>query len=202
MSVKIGLFFFRHRHLLYVPFVLVIFLFDKPYNAFMKPYENPMVIWPVGSGFLLLGVILRFFGIRYCGKRTVYKREEGKWLTLTGPYSHMRNPLYHSNLLIGCGLIAIGKLFWLIPIFVVVGYIYYHFVVLYEESRLSMQFGEKYADFCKNVPRWIPRLTSYRAGEGELKLNPWSEVFGAEKWRFLAVAVIVGLISCKDYFMV
>jgi hypothetical protein len=60
MSVKIGLFFFRHRHLLYVPFVLVIFLFDKPYNAFMKPYENPMGIWSVGGGLLLIGVTLRF----------------------------------------------------------------------------------------------------------------------------------------------
>lgn len=197
MAIKIGKFFFRHRHLLYIPFVLAIFLMDKSYHNLIKPYDNLIVAWSVGIGLLFLGCFIRVWAVRYCGKRTVYKREGGKWLTLTGPYSFVRNPLYHSNILIGCGLIMLGRLVWLLPIFVVVGYLYYHFVVLYEESRLRLQFRESYEMFRKNVPRWVPRLTPYRPNS-DGKLNQWSEVYGAEKLRFLAVLLIIFLITLKD----
>jgi len=31
------------------------------------------------------------------------------------------------------------------------------FVILYEERTLRKKFGAAYDDYCKNVPRWIPR---------------------------------------------
>jgi protein-S-isoprenylcysteine O-methyltransferase Ste14 len=36
-------------------------------------------------------------------------------------------------------------------------------VVIYEEPTLALTFGEKYEEFRANVPRWIPRLTQWRA---------------------------------------
>jgi len=193
MNVKIGLFFFRHRHLLYIPFVLVAFLVN------WKKTDNLIVAWSVGLGLLIIGAALRLWAIRWCGKRTVYKRESGKWLTMKGPYSYIRNPLYHSNILIGCGLIMFSRLVWLIPIFVVVGYIFYHFIVLFEESRLTLQFGSVYREFIEKVPRWIPRLTPYKP-EGKVKTNPWFEVYVAERLRLLAVLLVLLLINLKEYF--
>jgi protein-S-isoprenylcysteine O-methyltransferase Ste14 len=35
------------------------------------------------------------------------------------------------------------------------------FVMGYEEPTLRRQFGAEYEAFCKNVPRWIPRLTPW-----------------------------------------
>jgi protein-S-isoprenylcysteine O-methyltransferase Ste14 len=32
------------------------------------------------------------------------------------------------------------------------------FVVLYEEPTLRRKFGVEYEEYCRNVPRWIPRL--------------------------------------------
>lgn len=192
MNVKIGLFFFRHRHLLYIPFVLAAFLVN------WGKTDNFIVAWAVGFGLLIIGAALRLWAIRWCGKRTVYKRDEGKWLTMKGPYSHMRNPLYHSNILIGCGLIMFSRLVWLIPVFVIVGYIFYHFVVLFEESRLILQFGPVYRDFQEKVPRWIPRLTPYKP-EGEVKVNPWLEIYLAERLRLLAVLLVLLLINLKEY---
>jgi hypothetical protein len=91
-----------------------------------------------------------------------------------------------------------SRLVWLIPVFAVAGYVFYHFVVLFEESRLGPQFGDAYKEFQKNVPRWIPRLTSYKP-EGEVKLNPWIEVYLAERYRLLAVLLVLFLINLKEY---
>ncbi len=33
------------------------------------------------------------------------------------------------------------------------------FVVLAEEAGLRKRFGQEYEDYCRVVPRWIPRLT-------------------------------------------
>jgi protein-S-isoprenylcysteine O-methyltransferase Ste14 len=32
------------------------------------------------------------------------------------------------------------------------------FVQLYEEPTLRKMFGAEYEEYCRNVPRWIPRL--------------------------------------------
>jgi protein-S-isoprenylcysteine O-methyltransferase Ste14 len=38
-----------------------------------------------------------------------------------------------------------------------VGLAFYLFVVLCEERTLRKTFGTAYDDYCKSVPRWIPR---------------------------------------------
>lgn len=193
MAVKIGRLFFRKRHILYVPFVLVIFLTN------WQASSNLLICYLTGTGLLLMGAVLRFWAVRHCGKRTIYKREKGKWLTLSGPYAFVRNPLYISNILIGCGLIFFSRLVWLIPIFVIIGFIFYHFIVLYEESTLIAQFKDNYRRFLQNVPRWIPRIIPYRGGD-EIKLNPWKEVYLAERLRLLAVLVILCLIILRHNY--
>jgi len=36
------------------------------------------------------------------------------------------------------------------------------FVQLYEEPTLREKFGADYEEYCRNVPRWIPRLSAWR----------------------------------------
>jgi protein-S-isoprenylcysteine O-methyltransferase Ste14 len=38
------------------------------------------------------------------------------------------------------------------------------FVIGYEEPTLRKTFGGEYADFCANVPRWIPRIRPWNGG--------------------------------------
>ena len=160
-----------------------------------------MVIWPLGLGLLLLGSLIRLWAVRYCGKRTIYKTEKDKWLTVHGPYSYVRNPLYISNLLLGCGLIALSKLLWLIPIFAVVGLVYYHLIILFEESRLSGYYGTDYETYIKNVGRWVPKLKSpaLDLSTHHPRINPWSEIFRAERWRFSALIGVIILLTFKEY---
>ena len=79
-------------------------------------------------------------------------------LVVTGLYRWMRNPMYVAvsllifgqGLLFGSvGLLEYGLLVWMA---------FFAFVVLYEEPALSRKFGKEYEDFCRHVPRWIPRL--------------------------------------------
>lgn len=39
------------------------------------------------------------------------------------------------------------------------------FVLLYEEPTLRRKFGSDYEDYCRNVPRWWPRVRGWSQGE-------------------------------------
>jgi len=82
---------------------------------------------------------------------------------VTGLYRYVRNPIYVALVAVILGqaalfgdqrLLAYGVLVWLA---------FHAFVVGYEEPVLVSTFGTEYEDFRANVPRWIPRLTPWRA---------------------------------------
>ncbi len=84
-------------------------------------------------------------------------------LVVTGLYRYVRNPIYVALVAVILGqaalfgdqrLLAYGVLMWLA---------FHVFVVGYEEPVLAGSFGTEYEDFRANVPRWIPRLTPWRA---------------------------------------
>jgi protein-S-isoprenylcysteine O-methyltransferase Ste14 len=84
-------------------------------------------------------------------------------LLVTGLYRYVRNPMYLAVVAIILGqaillgdwrLIIYGALFWAV---------FYLFVVSYEEPTLRQTFGAEYEAFRANVPRWIPRVTPWRA---------------------------------------
>ena len=40
------------------------------------------------------------------------------------------------------------------------------FVLLYEERTLRRVFGAEYKEYCRNVPRWVPRMRPWPAASG------------------------------------
>jgi protein-S-isoprenylcysteine O-methyltransferase Ste14 len=83
-------------------------------------------------------------------------------LVVTGPYGHVRNPMYVAvvSVILGQALLlgdskvlAWGLLVWIA---------FHLFVVGYEEPTLRRTFGDEYEAFRANVPRWIPRLRGWR----------------------------------------
>ena len=78
---------------------------------------------------------------------------------MTGFYRYVRNPMYLAVLVVLLGqTLLFGHVGVLIyAIFVA---LYAHgFVVLYEEPTLQDTFGAEYAQYCRQVRRWLPRLT-------------------------------------------
>ena len=89
------------------------------------------------------GEIFGFLGSNGSGKTTTMKM-------LTG----LLAPTSGEALLFGDERVAAwGVLFWLFTFAV---------VVIYEEPTLRQQFGEEYRTYCKNVPRWVPRVIPYK----------------------------------------
>jgi protein-S-isoprenylcysteine O-methyltransferase Ste14 len=83
-------------------------------------------------------------------------------LVVTGFYRFVRNPMYLAVLAVIFGQ-ALLLSEWRLVVYGGVVWIAFHlFVVTYEEPTLERTFGAEYGDFRANVPRWIPRATSWR----------------------------------------
>jgi protein-S-isoprenylcysteine O-methyltransferase Ste14 len=85
-----------------------------------------------------------------------------KELIVRGSYRFVRNPMYVGVFLILFGEILLFKssvlLLYLLTLF-----LFAHLVVVFvEEPMLKHKFGESYEQYCKSVPRWIPRLKAFR----------------------------------------
>ena len=80
---------------------------------------------------------------------------------VTGLYRYVRNPMYVAVL----GLIAGQALLFgnrdLLLYAAVVWMAFQIFVLLYEEPVLRKTYAAEYEEFCRNVPRWIPRLSAW-----------------------------------------
>ncbi len=91
------------------------------------------------------------------GRGTPAPIDPPKVLVARGLYRVVRNPMYVSVLLILLGesvlfastsLLAYALLAWLA---------FHLFVVVYEEPTLRQKFGTSYENYCRMVPRWVPR---------------------------------------------
>jgi protein-S-isoprenylcysteine O-methyltransferase Ste14 len=103
---------------------------------------------------VLPGLWLRGYAAGY-----VKKNSE---LTMTGPYAHVRNPLYLGSMLIAAGF-AVALMSWPFAA-VLVGFflLIYVPVIASEERFLRGEFLE-FEWYCARVPRLIPRVTPARA---------------------------------------
>lgn len=103
-------------------------------------------------------------GLALRGYASGYVKKNAE-LTITGPYAHVRNPLYLGSILIAAGF-AVALMSWafagvLVAFFLLI----YVPVIAAEEAFLRDTFLE-YEWYCARVPRLIPRPTPVRAPDG------------------------------------
>lgn len=83
---------------------------------------------------------------------------------LAGPYLRIRNPLLAGSVLamVGWALAAgSGRL----SVAALLGAGAAHlWVVRVEEPRLHARFGAVYEEYCRRIPRWVPRVERARGG--------------------------------------
>ena len=113
--------------------------------------QAPAVL--VSLALVIPGLALRGYAAGY-----VKKNRE---LTQTGPYAHTRNPLYLGSMLIAAGF-AVALASWLFAVVLAAGFaIIYIPVIASEEQFLRATFPD-FDDYCRRVPRLLPRLTPAR----------------------------------------
>jgi protein-S-isoprenylcysteine O-methyltransferase Ste14 len=107
---------------------------------------------PIAWSLLLVlpGLWLRAYASGY-----VKKNRE---LTQTGPYAYTRNPLYLGSILIAAGF-AIALLSWPVAVMLAAMFLIIYVPVISSEERFLRTTFPDFGDYCRRVPRLIPRLT-------------------------------------------
>lgn len=84
-------------------------------------------------------------------------------LTVTGPYAHVRNPLYLGSILIAAGFaVALGS--WALAAALTFMFIAIYVPVIASEERFLRATFPGFDAYCRQVPRLIPRMTPARKG--------------------------------------
>lgn len=110
-------------------------------------------LWLLGSI-----IILRcFWDFAFRGRGTPLPADPPKALVVIGFYRYVRNPIY-----VGALLIFIAHFLWFgywdLLLYALISLIGVHlFIIAFEEPNLKRKFGASYEEYCRRVPRWIPR---------------------------------------------
>ncbi len=150
---------FRHRTSLPLPVAAAILL--------IPPGETPGGAATVLAGVALTaaGEAVRLWGVHHIGVISRTRSDRVGPLIDTGPFAHVRNPLYVGNILLWVGFAITARLLWLAPIVFVLLALEYHWIVRWEEGLLVSRLGDAYRAYLQEVPRWWPRLdrTAHRS---------------------------------------
>jgi protein-S-isoprenylcysteine O-methyltransferase Ste14 len=119
----------------------------------------PIALMIIGGAIMLKCV----WDFAWTGRGTAAPFDPPRRLVVAGLYRYVRNPMY-----VGMAAFLIGEAFVLpqvtremLLMLAVLAAIVAVFVLTYEEPTLRRLFGEDYETYCRNVRRWLPRLTPY-----------------------------------------
>lgn len=171
-----------------------------PFLAVMLVYAVPTVeSIVIGLVITVLGEAIRFWGVAIAGTETRTTGEPGATNLITdGPFGYVRNPLYVGNILMytGFGVMSNALMPWL-PLCALVYFVFqYAMIISREEQHLRQAFGEEYARYVKNVPRFVPRLTQYKGEHSfhrgvDIKRGVTSETRTLQAFGLLLVILII-----------
>lgn len=107
-------------------------------------------------GLILFSTSLRRFVTE--GEGTLAPWDPPRRLVIRGPYRYVRNPMISGVVFVVFGealvLLSRPHFVWGL-IFLAANFVY---IPLLEETGLRLRFGDAYVDYCRHVPRLIPRL--------------------------------------------
>jgi len=156
------------RTLLYLALLILFVIWLFPYllslNRFF-PFSLPPFLKIPGRilfalGFLLWISCIFLFALR--GRGTFQVLDPPREFVVIGPYRYVRNPMYLGafGILLGSAFASASPALLVIAILLMV--VIHFLVIYYEEPQLERRFGEAYREYCRRVPRWLPRPTIYR----------------------------------------
>lgn len=136
---------------------------------------------------LIAGVfpILAGESIRIWSSGHIHKNEI---LTVTGPYSLSRNPLYVGSFLLGTGFMIAMGIIWLAVGFLLFFAIVYWFTIRWEEAKLEAIFVQEWKEYSRKVPRFLPLLKTPKYKKGDFG---WTQVTKHKELLNASVVVAV-----------
>jgi protein-S-isoprenylcysteine O-methyltransferase Ste14 len=191
-----GNFLFHTRNGLFPVLILLLLFLWPPVAIDHVPGVYFMLI---GILMIALGQSLRILtiGLSYIIRGGQKRRIYAENLVTDGVFCHCRNPLYVGNLLIISGFIFIAGNFTGILAGSLVFIAIYRLIVHSEETFLQSKFTDAYKDYCKDVPRWIPRLAGLKQTASQYQFD-WPAVAVKEYGTIMtSLMVPLGLFAWK-----
>ncbi|MGF6159376.1 protein-S-isoprenylcysteine O-methyltransferase Ste14 [Ensifer sp. KUDG1] len=171
--IAIGNFLFRFRNQLFPAIIVVLFLLMPPPALVL---DNPLLTLAkdaVAILVILAGLALRatVVGYKYIQRGGLKKKVYAKDLVTEGMFGVCRNPLYVGNMLLYSGVFLLhGN-----PLLIVIGIglfaFMYQCIVYAEEAFLLRTFGDAYRAYCRDVPRWMLRLSNFSQSTEGMTFN-------------------------------
>jgi protein-S-isoprenylcysteine O-methyltransferase Ste14 len=193
--IKVGNFFFKFRDYLFPLVFLPLAIGTRP-RVFVDEPRRELAMDALGIAIALAGQTLRavVIGLAYIQRGGKNKQIYASSLVTNGIFAHSRNPLYLGNLLIVVGLTLLHNGAWMYAIALPFFFFVYMAIVAAEEKFLRNEFGAEYDDYCRRVPRFLPRLE----GIGETLRSmtfDWKRLVRKEYGTFFSTASgVLGLL--------
>jgi len=160
---------------------ILLILFAKP--------NTPGIV--VGLILIILGECIRIWAAGHLQKNEV--------LTVSGPYSYVKNPLYIGSILITTGFcILADNIYILAASTLMFCFHYIPYKKRVEADRLRKIFGQAYDDYDEKVPEYIPRLTPYSRKKVKWRFKIFIE--NSEEGILILVIIGIVLILSKPYW--
>ena len=184
----IGQVFFRLRSLTPVPLILVLIFFSKPSSLSIV----------LGGLLVVLGEWLRIWAVGYAGGSTRTRTlGAARDLVTTGPYAHVRNPLYLGNLILSLGVCVVANVYWMIAVLVIGFLVQYTPIIRSEETYLLEMCGGRYRAYCAAVPRFLPHPRPYaEPSDHDFSLR---RAVTSEKRTLTAIGCVLILIAAQSF---
>lgn len=145
----------------------------------------------LGAALSLVGVWIRAWASGHIRKN----RE----LAISGPYAYTRNPLYLGSFIMGLGL-SIGGGHWWFPVAFAVLFLGLYLPVMRAEVEdLVTLFGDKFAEYAKNVPLFIPRPTAWNRSDEKFEMALYIQY--REYRALLGVLAVWGILAAKMFIL-
>lgn len=204
MTGSLGQVLFRLRSLTPLPVVLACLWLLARSRGVAGPGGPPvdLALDVVGVLLACAGQALRFYTLGQVPEGTSGQDLWLKASTLNtrGPYAFVRNPLYVGNLGIVLGLLLVANEPWVYALGLGFFFGEYFFIIRAEERFLRERFGEAFDEFCRRVPRWVPRLApgyegALRAGAFDARRAVKKEINPLSAW----ITGAAGLLAWESY---
>ena len=143
------------------------------------------------------GVLLIFIGAGLRAYASGFLDKEGR-LTIAGPFAFVRNPLYLRTFLMAVGVAQSQDAWIALAIVCAVSLTVLYFVVHAEERVLAKKFPTTFPKYCREVPRFLPRLTKFSSyhelrNSAETRAQKFSSALFIKNRGYEALATGVGL---------
>lgn len=173
IMIRIGNFLFRYRNKIFPLLIVALFLVAPPpiklFGSVQYEGIKDILAFLIAlSGLAVRGVVI---GYAYIKRGGVNKKVYADDLVTQGMFSLCRNPLYVGNMLIYIGVFIMHGNALVMTAGIGLYLFIYYCIIFAEEAYLEAKFGEQYRVYCRDVPRWIPKLSCFRTATNDMTFD-------------------------------